>query len=107
MVTGDNQLLNDFETRTFEFVVNGRDESYNDLTVRPNECIGGPCVIPPIPEFELESGQRLWSDPSSWETGSIPVEGDEVVITSGWNMVLDIEQTPVLKSLTIDGRLTF
>ena len=26
---------------------------------------------------------------------------------SGWNMLLDLEETPVFKSLTINGRLTF
>jgi hypothetical protein len=36
----------------------------------------------------------------------IPVEGDEVEIIPGANMILDIE-TPALYSLTINGRLTF
>ena len=34
-------------------------------------------------------------------------EGDDVVIESGWNMYLDIEETPILNILEINGRLTF
>lgn len=37
----------------------------------------------------------------------MPVEGDEVEIMSGWNMLLDLNETPYLKSLTVNGRLTF
>lgn len=107
MVTGDNWVKNDTETRTFEFIVNGKDASYNNLRVRPLECIPGVCALEAIEEVELESGQRLWSNASSWSSGEVPVDGDEVVIESGWNMVLDLEQTPLLKSLEINGRLTF
>jgi len=107
LVTGDNWVRNDTDTRTFEFIVNGKDPSYNNLNVRPLECILGVCQLEAVEEVELEEGQRLWSDPESWESGAVPVDGDEVEIMSGWNMVLDIEQTPLLKSLTINGRLTF
>ena len=59
-----------------------------------------------VEEVELEEGQRLWSDPESWG-GTLPGEGDDVEISSGWNMVLDLAETPVYASLTINGRLSF
>ena len=90
LVTGDNLVKNETEFRTFEFVVNAKDESYNDLTVRPLECISGTCFLEELETIELEAGQRQWSDPNSWETGFIPVEGDEVEIMSGVNMILDL-----------------
>ena len=40
-------------------------------------------------------------------SGSIPVDGDDVEIMSGWNMLLDIPETPKLNSLSINGRLSF
>ena len=50
---------------------------------------------------------RYWSNLTSWNiTKKIPEEGDEVVIEAGWNMILDVD-TPVLKKLTINGRLSF
>ena len=106
LVTGDNWVRNDTDTRTFEFVVNGKDESYSRMNIRPLLCIKGFCELEAIEEVELEEGQRLWSDPESWG-GTLPVDGDEVEVQSGWNMVLDLEETPKLKSLTVNGRLTF
>ena len=48
----------------------------------------------------------LWSDPKAWPSGVIPVEGDAVEIVPGANIALDIN-TPMLKSLTINGRLSY
>lgn len=49
---------------------------------------------------------KLWSDPKSWPKGVVPIAGDDVEIIPGANIILDIN-TPLLKSLTINGRLTF
>jgi len=50
----------------------------------------------------------LWCDVSSWvdTLGRVPIEGDDVVVESGWNMYLDCD-TPILNTLEINGRLTF
>ena len=37
----------------------------------------------------------------------MPVEGDDVEIMSGWNMILDLSETPKFKTLTVNGRLSF
>jgi hypothetical protein len=37
----------------------------------------------------------------------VPIEGDEVIIESGWNMIYDIEESPYLSKLEIRGKLTF
>ena len=79
LVTGDNWVRNDTDIRTFEFVVNGKDESYSNMNVEPLECILGVCELEAIEEVELEEGQRLWSDPESWG-GTLPVEGDNVEV---------------------------
>lgn len=47
-----------------------------------------------------------WSDPAAWPDGKVPGEGDAVVIARGANIVLDVSP-PALRSLTIDGSLTF
>ena len=44
----------------------------------------------------------LWSSRYTWGGGSLPVEGDFVIVPSGQTLVLDI-RTPVLKILLIQG----
>ena len=72
-----------------------------------HQCFFGSCSLGAIDEFGLESWERDWSDVNNWESGSLPVEGDDVEIKSGKNFFLDIEETPIFNSLTINGRLTF
>lgn len=55
---------------------------------------------------EVEDTTRYWSVPESWPSGQVPVAGEDVHIEPSWNMVLDVD-TPVLKLLRINGRLTF
>ena len=47
-----------------------------------------------------------WSDPASWPDGKVPREGDAVTIGRDREVVLDVSP-PVLRSLTIDGKLSF
>jgi len=49
----------------------------------------------------------LWSDPKSWTSGKVPIEGEDVHVESGWNMIYDVEESPVFKLVRINGRLTF
>ncbi len=50
--------------------------------------------------------QALWSDPATWPNGQVPGEGDAVSITRNMDVVLDVSP-PTLRSLTVDGTLTF
>src|SRR5687768_14406375 len=47
-----------------------------------------------------------WSDPASWPDGKVPGEGDAVTIAQDMNVLLDVDP-PALRSLTIDGKLSF
>jgi cell migration-inducing and hyaluronan-binding protein len=47
-----------------------------------------------------------WSDPAAWPDGKVPAEGDAVTIARGTEVVLDVAP-PALRSLTVDGKLTF
>ena len=71
------------------------------------KCIGG-CPNEGIEELPLETTPRMWSLASSWDNlpERIPIEGDKVVIESGWNMIYDLETTPDLDSIQINGKLT-
>jgi hypothetical protein len=50
--------------------------------------------------------QQNWSDPATWPDGEVPGAWDAVVISEGMDVVLDVSP-PGLRSLTIDGSLTF
>jgi cell migration-inducing and hyaluronan-binding protein len=47
-----------------------------------------------------------WSDPASWPDGKVPRAGDAVTIARDMMVVLDVDP-PALRSLTIDGKLSF
>jgi len=47
-----------------------------------------------------------WSDPAAWPGGKVPGEGDAVTIGRDMDVVLDVDP-PALRSLTIDGKLSF
>jgi hypothetical protein len=65
------------------------------------------CELESVVEVELATVSLPWSDPNSWPSGAVPVVGEEVEIMSGLWIEFDIEDSPILKSLTINGRLTF
>jgi hypothetical protein len=50
--------------------------------------------------------RSLWSDPKSWPDGKAPRAGDAVTIGRDKDIVLDVTP-PALRSLTIDGKLSF
>ena len=105
---GDNVVYNQTEVREFWQVWNYRDETRGrEMLVEGLKCLTGVCAQTEVVEVELEEGSRLWSDPANWPNEQLPQEGDDVIIESGWNMYLDIEETPVLNSLEVNGRLTF
>ncbi|AKH44110.1 cell migration-inducing and hyaluronan-binding protein [Altererythrobacter atlanticus] len=47
-----------------------------------------------------------WSDPAAWPDGKVPGAGDAVTIPRNMEVVLDVDP-PALRSLTIDGKLSF
>lgn len=47
-----------------------------------------------------------WSDPAAWPDGKVPAAGDAVTIARDMDLLLDVSP-PVLRSLTIQGKLRF
>lgn len=61
---------------------------------------------------EVEDEIRYWSYESSWPNGTVPIEGEDVHVESGWNMVYDLDDTdgleaPIYNNVEINGKLTF
>jgi hypothetical protein len=103
--TGANIVYNDTAVRLIEFLVNGKNSSRSSVVMAAERCIGA--CFDGIADVVVENGTRYWSNASSWPNNTLPVDGDDTVVQSGWNMVLDLPQTPILSSLQINGILTF
>ncbi|QDT17345.1 G8 domain-containing protein [Alienimonas californiensis] len=48
-----------------------------------------------------------WSEPKTWGGGVLPREGDDVSIGEGIVVAIDLERSPVLGTLKVDGALAF
>jgi cell migration-inducing and hyaluronan-binding protein len=60
----------------------------------------------PAPASSAAVKQTRWSDPASWPEGKVPRAGDAVTIGRDKNILLDVSP-PALRSLTINGKLSF
>jgi len=102
-----NIVYNDTATRLAEFIVTGNIETEGDREIRMDgiQCLGS--CVEEVEQLEIDSDYSLWSDTASWPSGNLPVEGEDVLIEPGINMLLDIEETPIFNMLRINGRLTF
>jgi len=59
-----------------------------------------------ITGFTTQAQTLRWSDPATWPNNQVPVAGDQVVIASGREVLLDVSP-PALSGLTINGTLIF
>lgn len=114
----DNFLPGDWyfnnDTEYFYLGVNGKNSSdlYSEFTIKFEgvRCVDScfEIVLDGINDTNgTENATRLWSDPASWPNGTLPQEGEDVHIEPGWNMVMDLEETPILGYVEINGILTF
>jgi hypothetical protein len=102
--SGDNVVYNE-TIKEVHIVFNGKNKSRSHIELVGSRCIG-PC-LPTINETEVESEYRRWSNASVWPSGKVPVAGEDVEIKSGWNMLYDVAESPIIDMLEINGRLTF
>lgn len=65
--------------------------------------------LEPVVEEEPEEKIYYWSDPESWPNldNRVPVEGEAVVVNKGWKVIYDLWQSPLYKSVEINGQVDF
>jgi cell migration-inducing and hyaluronan-binding protein len=67
-------------------------------------------LVPAVFSFSALAQEAVksgnWSNSSTWSGGAVPRAGDAVTIAKDKNVVLDVTP-PALRSLTIDGKLSF
>jgi hypothetical protein len=49
----------------------------------------------------------LWSDETTWGGDFAPIEGDTVWIPAGLNLLMDVDSTPKLNLVLVEGALIF
>jgi len=114
----DNFLPGDWyfnnDTEYFYLGINGKNSSdlYSSFSLQLEgvRCVDScfEIVLDAINDTNVTSGTAmLWSDPASWPSGAVPVEGEDVHIEPGWNMTMDLVETPVFGYVEINGLLTF
>jgi len=107
LTMGDNILNNDTETRLFRMVVNRKDETgdRDEVTLKGIACLYN--CVPNVVVVPISTEFKYWSNATTWPSGKVPVENEEVEIKSGEWIILDLVETPILKKLWINGRLEF
>src|SRR5215510_10391169 len=68
--------------------------------------LGGSAVVGVQKESSSAGKGGRWSDPATWSDKKVPAEGAAVTIGRDMEVVLDVSP-PALRSLTINGKLSF
>jgi len=50
---------------------------------------------------------NYWSEPKTWGGDFPPVDGDLISIPKGLNLLVDIDSTPILSAVVVEGALIF
>jgi hypothetical protein len=50
---------------------------------------------------------NYWSEPKTWGGDFAPLEGDMVHIPKGLNLLVDVDSTPILSAVVVEGSLIF
>jgi hypothetical protein len=48
-----------------------------------------------------------WSDPDTWGGEFIPIEGESVYVPTGLHLLVDVDSTPILNAVVVEGSLIF
>lgn len=105
-VLGSNVVYDDVDVREMHWAVNARDGS-NDLHMKGWRCKDA-CDLEPVDDEDPQDTVKLWSDERTWPAlGRVPIAGDEAEIPDGWEVIYDVGTSPVLKSVEVNGKLSF
>ena len=103
--TGANVVYNDTSVRQIHFILNGKNATRNPLVINGYRC-DGPCDAA-VSTVAIDANQKLWSQPTSWKSGKVPLAGEDVVVEPGQNLIYDLEESPIYNYVQINGRVTF
>lgn len=97
-------------SRLLSIIVSSQDANYNSfntaayISAKAKNCPKSGCYVPPVIAKTLTF--TYWSSNRTWITGTVPKEGEDVIVNSTQWVVLDIE-TPYLGCVFVYGKLSF
>ena len=50
---------------------------------------------------------NFWSNDKTWGGEFAPMEGETVYIPAGLNLVIDVDRTPILNTVLVEGAMIF
>lgn len=103
--TGTNVVYNDTSVREMHYVINGKNKTRSQLVIKGYRC-DGPC-LPAISKVNITGPLRLWSEPTTWKTGKVPLEGEDAEVQTGYDVLYDVVESPIYRYVQINGRVTF
>lgn len=108
---GQNIIYNETAIRETHLILTGKNTTENPYNEQYIELTGHRCVGSCVEQVDFnvttEDRVRYWNNSADWPGGKVPAEGDDVHVEPGWNMVFDMEESPIYKLLRINGNLTF
>lgn len=107
LISGDNVIYNQTQVREFLWVVNGKNYTEKKtLKIEGFRCVVN-CEEPVVEDCPIPPVSLPWSSVDTWDSGALPAEGEDVEIPACTWIEFDIEETPIFKSVTVNGRLSF
>lgn len=108
---GQNVIYNATEVRETHFIISPKNQSghrYEEqhLSFIGHRCVGA-CNEKLDEDKPIENRTRYWNNSADWPNGTVPQEGDDVHIEPGWNMVFNMNPSPIYKLVRVNGNLTF
>jgi hypothetical protein len=100
MVTGQNMLYAvegspGDKNEEFHMVINGKNlTGYPEnkaIKLEGHRC-DGPC-LEDLEDAPTETFKRRWSNPNDWPSGAVPLDGEDVEVLPGWDMIYDLEDS--------------
>lgn len=91
-------------TKTYDLHI-AKDVGSTGMMVTPIGCVTN--CPDPSKECLVDKNVKKWSDVNTWPNKKLPVAGEDVEVLCPQRILIDIKETPILGTLTINGELLF
>jgi hypothetical protein len=104
--SGANFVYNDTDTREFGWRASMLGDGIQDVRMEGVRCINVDCDLEDVDDVPISDVEMLWSLATTWPDGNVPT-GPDVEVPPGYNIIYDLEDSPLFDVVTVNGRLTF
>jgi len=102
-------------SKFLKYIISPKERSDKNLWKRQNLKFKGifciyHCNVEVDNNVDIPMVDYKWSEAATWKSttaGRSPIAGEDLIVPAGWNLILDIAETPLLKKITVFGGITF